>query len=159
MKLKTLTIALSAVAFLALASLAYAEVSREEYVAKVEPICEKNTKANEATLHNVKQEVKTGKLKPASAAFTKAAKALKSTHAELEAITPPEADRSTISKWLAQIKTEVGYFEAVAKKLKQGNKNAAEKMVIKLTHNVEAANDTVLGFDFHFCKANTAKFT
>ena len=32
-------------------------------------------------------------------------------------------------------------------------------MVIKLTHNVEAANDTVIGFDFHFCKANTAKFT
>ncbi len=93
MKTKTLIIALTAAAFLALASLAYAEVSREEYVAKVEPICEKNTKANEATLHNVKAEVKQGKLKPASVAFTKAAKALKSTHAELEAVTPPEADQ------------------------------------------------------------------
>ena len=155
------TIALTtAAAFLILASFAYAEgISREEYVAKVEPICQANTKANEKTLKNVKQEVKQGKLKPASLAFTKAAKALKSAHSELEGVTPPEADQTTITKWLGQIKTEIGYFEAVAKKLKQGNKNAAEKMVIKLTHNVELANDTVLGFDFHYCKANTAKFT
>ena len=94
---------------------------------------------------NVKKEVKQGKLRPASLAFAKAAKALKSTHPELEGVPPPEADKATISKWLGQIKTEIGYFEAVSKKLKQGNKNAAEKMVIKLTHNVELANDTVLG--------------
>jgi len=31
-------------------------------------------------------------------------------------------------------------------------------MVIKLKHNVELANGTVLGFEFHWCKANTAKF-
>ena len=92
MKTKTLIIALTTAAFLALASLAYAEVTREEYMAKVEPICERNTKANEKTLHNVKKEVKQGKLKPASLAFTKAAKALKSTHTELEGVTPPEAD-------------------------------------------------------------------
>ncbi len=84
--------------------------------------------------------------------------ALKGALAELEAVPRPEADRQTLAKWLGQIKTEVGLFEAVAKKLKQGNKNAAEKMVIKLEHNVEGANDTVLGFEFHWCKANTAKF-
>jgi hypothetical protein len=156
---KTIALMITAAAFLSLASLAAAEVSRETYKAEVEPICEANTKANEKTLKNVKQEVKKGKLKPASIAFTKAAKALKSAHSELEAVAPPEADKATITKWLGQIKTEIGYFEAVAKKLKQGNKNAAEKMVIKLTHNVELANDTVLGFDFHYCKANTAKFT
>jgi hypothetical protein len=156
---KTIALA-TAAAFLILASFAYAEgISREEYVAKVEPICQVNTKANEKTLRHVKQWVKQGKLKPASLAFTKAAKALKTTHAELEAVPKPEADASTLTKWLGQIKTEIGYFEAVSKKLKQGNKNAAEKMVIKLTHNVELANDTVLGFDFHYCKANTAKFT
>ena len=157
---KTIPLILTAIAAcLALASFAAAEVSRETYKAEVEPICERNSKANEATLRNVKKEVKQGKLRPASLAFAKAAKALKSTHQELEGVTPPEADKATISKWLGQIKTEIGYFEAVSKKLGQGNKNAAEKMVIKLTHNVELANDTVLGFDFHYCKANTAKFT
>ncbi len=84
--------------------------------------------------------------------------ALKGALAELEAVPRPEADRQTLAKWLGQIKTEVGLFEAVAKKLKQGNKNAAEKMVIKLEHNVEGANDTVLGFEFRYCKANTSKF-
>ncbi len=88
----------------------------------------------------------------------KAASALRGALAELERVPQPEADHSTLSKWLGEIKTEVGLFEAVAKKLKQGNKNAAEKMVIKLDHNVEGANDTVLGLEFHWCKANTAKF-
>ncbi len=150
----------TSVVFFAVVSLAYAEgVSREEYVAKVEPICKANTLANEKTLKDVKKEVKQGKLKPASLAFTKAAKALEGTLGELQAVPQPEADKATLTKWLAQIKTEIGYFEAVAKKLKQANKNGAEKMVIKLTHNVELANDTVLGFDFHYCQANTAKFS
>ena len=155
---KTLAL-VTAAAFLAIVSFAYAETSRTEYKEKVEPICEKSTKANEKTLHGVEAEVKKGKLKRPARAFATAAKALKSTLAELKAVPEPEADQATLSKWFGYIGKEVGYFEAVSKKLKQGNKNAAEKMVIKLKHNVELANDTVLGFEFHYCKGNTAKFS
>ncbi len=154
---RTLIIILALAAFGALASIAYAE-TREEYKPQVEPICERNTKANEATLKGVRTEVKKGKLKRPAKQVQKAAVALKGALTQLEAVPQPEADRSTLSKWLGEIKTEVGLFEAVAKKLKAGNKNAAEKMVIKLEHNVEGANDTVLGLEFHWCKANTAKF-
>jgi len=149
---------ITAAAFLLIVSFAYAETSRAEYIAKVEPICEKNTKTNEKTLKGVETEVKKGKLKRPTKAFASAAKALKGALGELEAVEEPEADKATLSKWFGYIHKEVGYFEAVSKKLKQGNKNAAEKMVIKLKHNVELANDTVLGFEFHWCKANTAKF-
>ncbi len=154
---KTLLL-LTTAAFLLIVSFAYAETSRTEYKAQVEPICERNTKANEATLRGVKTEVKKGRLKRPAKQVKKAAAALRGALAELEKVPQPEADRSTLSRWLGEIKTEVGLFEAVAKKLKAGNKNAAEKMVIKLEHNVEGANDTVLGLEFHWCKANTAKF-
>ena len=158
MKKTTLLALTTAAAFLAIVSFAYAETSRAEYKEKVEPICERNTKANEKTLKNVKKEVKANKLKRPAKAFATAAKALKTALGELEKVEQPEADKATLSKWFGYIHKEVGYFEAVAKKLKQGNKNAAEKMVIKLEHNVEQANDTVLGFEFHWCKANTSKF-
>ncbi len=133
-----------------------AETTRNEYAKKVEPICKADTQANEKTLRHVKQWAKHGKLKPASLAFTKA---LKTTHAELEAIPQPDADQSTRTKWLGKIKAEIGYFEAVAKKLKQGNKNAAEEMVVNSLITSNWQNDTVFGFYRHYFKANTARFT
>ena len=50
-------------------------------------------------------------------------------------------------------------FEKVGKKLKAGDKIGAEKLVILLTHNAELANNTVLDFEFHYCRFNSSKFT
>jgi len=151
---------IASLACLCAASLALAaETERAEYVAQVEPICKQNTQANEKILKNVKKEVKQGKLRPAAQSFTKAAGALKGTLAELQKVPQPEADRSTLTSWLREIGTEVGLFEAVSKKLKQGNKNAAEKQVIHLEHNAQLANNLVLGFEFHYCHFETSRFT
>src|ERR1700686_4403550 len=104
MKTRTKTLALSTTAaFLLIVSFAYAETSRSEYKEKVEPICKANTLANEKTLHGVKAEVKKGKLKRPAKAFSTAAKALKATLGELEAVTQPEADKGTLSKWFGYI--------------------------------------------------------
>ncbi len=154
---KTLALATTA-AFLAIVSFAYAETSRTEYKEKVEPICEKNTKATEKTLKGVEKEVKKSKLRRPAKAFASAAKDLKGALRELEKVEQPEADKATLSKWFGYIHQEIDYLEAASKKLKQGNKNAAEQKVIKLKKNAELANDAVLGFEFHWCKANTSKF-
>ncbi len=157
---KTIALMITATAFLALASLAYAsEVTRETYKAEVEPICQKNTQTTEKTLKGVETEVKKGKLKRPAKQIKKAAQALNATVALLKAVPQPEADQATLTKWLGEVKAEVGLLEGVAKKLKAGNKNAAEKMKIKLDKKVELSNDTVLGFEFHYCKGNTGKFT
>src|ERR1700753_3465919 len=95
-RLQSIVLATTSVSILPLviAATAFAaEVSRAEYKKAVEPICKKNTQANERILAGVKQEVKSGKLKTAAAKFTKASVELKSTVVQLEKVTPPAADK------------------------------------------------------------------
>jgi hypothetical protein len=154
------TFGLASILVVTCASLALAaEIGRSEYKEQVEPICQANTKANERILSGVREEVKQGKLELAATKFQKAATALKSTHRELAAVPQPTADEAKLGKWLGYVKTEAELFQSAAKALKAGNKNQAERYVIKLTHNATLANSTVLSFGFHYCKLQPSKFT
>jgi hypothetical protein len=145
------------VAVVSLASAA--EVTRESYVAAVEPICKANTQANERILKGVRTEVKKGKLKAAGAQFAKAAAALNRTYAELKAVPQPSADAARLATWLGHVKTEAALFEKAGKALKAGEKTKAQKIVIQLTHNANLANDQVFSFNFHYCRFEPSKFT
>jgi Asp-tRNA(Asn)/Glu-tRNA(Gln) amidotransferase A subunit family amidase len=140
---------------LALAS----EVTRDSYREAVEPICKANTEANERILKGVRAEVRHGEFKTAAAKFTKAAAALKKALAQLRAVRQPNADKAKLAKWLARIKEEAGLFEAVAAKLRAGNKGAAEEKVVRLTHNADLANNVVIGFEFEYCRFEPSRFT
>lgn len=136
-----------------------AEPTRETYKEAVEPICKANTQANERILGGVRQEVRGGKLAPAAAQFAKAAKALKKTIGELQKVPAPAADAARLSKWLGKVSNEAGYFEAVARKLRAGDKAGAERLVSKLTTGANAANNVVLPFEFEYCRLEPSRFT
>lgn len=151
--------AVLALAMIVVSAAAAAEVSREEYKAAVEPICKKNTKANERILAGVKQEVRAGKLKTAAAKFTKASSELKRTLTELEKVPQPAADKARLSKWFGLIEVEAELFAIGGKKLKAGDKAGAEHIVSKLSQNANKANLEVLPFEFRYCRLEPAKFT
>ena len=153
-------VAIAALGVLSATTLALAaETTRAEYVAAAEPICKANAQANEKIFKGVKAEVRKGQLKPASKRFAKAATALKKTLTLLRDVSQPPADQKTLAKWLGYVKTEAGLFEKVDKKLKAGDKAGTEKMVVLLARNTELANNTVLDFEFHYCRFNASKFT
>lgn len=150
---------LAAVAMLlAAVSASAAEISPAEYKEQVEPICKKNTKANEKILKGVRQEVKSGKLKPASRKLRAAARALKRTRAELLPVPKPPEDAARLTKWLNKVKVEVKMLEATSRKLAKGQKNAAVKMVIRLESNARQANNLVLDYEFRYCHFDPGKF-
>jgi hypothetical protein len=157
--MKTLALAVLALALAGASLASAAEVTRESYVAAVEPICQANTKANEKILKGVKSEVKAGKLAPAGASLLKAASALKKTYGQLLAVPQPAADAPKLTKWLGYVKEEASLFEQAGKALKAGQKTKAQKIVIQLTHNANLANSQVFAFDFHYCKFEPSKFT
>jgi hypothetical protein len=135
------------------------EVSREGFREQAEPICMVDTKANERILAGVRAEVRKGKTGPPAARFAKAAKALRSALAQLEGLPRPAADEARLARWFATVRTEVGYFEAVSRKLKAGQKAAAERLVSKLTVNGTKADDQVLPFEFTYCRLEPSRFT
>ena len=136
-----------------------AEVSRFEYREAAEPICKVNTKANERILAGVKSEVRQGKLKSSAVKFAKAAAALKATQGQLEALPEPSADQARLRKWFGYVKSEVSYFEAIATKLKAGQKASAEQFVTRLTTTANQANNAVLPFEFDYCRLEPSRFT
>jgi hypothetical protein len=138
---------------------AAAEVTRDSYRAEVEPICKQNTEANERIFKGVRAEVKADKLKPAAKKFAKAAAALAQTVRELKAVPRPPADTTQVGKWLATVEEEANYFNRVASYLKAGNKNKAQRMIVRLTSNAQRANNMVLTFGFHFCRLEPSRFT
>lgn len=159
--MRALTLAALAALCFSLAALpaAAAEATRETYVAAVEPICKANTEASGRILAGVAGKVKAGKLKVAAAQFEKASRALQGTWRQLSAVPRPPADRARLEKWLGYVKTEVDLLKQTAKKLTAGQKLAAEAMAVRLTYTINAANDQVSVFEFHYCHVKASQFT
>ena len=151
---------LLAAALLASAALALTPAqTREGYVAQVEPICKKNTEANERILQGVRKKIQDGKLKVAAGQFTRAATAFEKAVVELRGVQQPVEDSAKLTKWLKKLDVEVELLRSIGKALKNGNKTQAQTYSVKLTHNGNLANSAVLGFDFDHCLIDSSKFT
>ena len=141
----------------AVASLAIA-ATPDEFKAAAEPICKTNREANEKVLDGARQNVQAGKLKKASRQLFAAAKALKSARTQLLGIQKPTEDAARLTKWLKGIKTEVELLEATGRKLADGDKNGAIKMIIRLKSNANQTNNLVLDYEFRYCRINPSEF-
>jgi hypothetical protein len=156
---KKLIVLLAAVAALmgAVPSFA-AEATPESYKEAVEPICKTNTEANEKILKGVRQKVKAGNLAAASKQVYAAARALKRARAQLLKVPKPAADSARLTKWLGYVKTEAQLFESLGRKLAKDEKNQAQKMVLRLESTARQANNTVLDYEFRYCRFQPSKF-
>jgi hypothetical protein len=135
-----------------------AEATPESFKAAAEPICKTNREANERVLDGARANVQAGKLKKASSQLFAAAKALKRARTQLLAIPKPTEDAARLTKWLKGIKTEVELLEATGRKLANGDKNGAMKMIIRLKSNANQTNNLVLDYEFRYCRINPSEF-
>jgi hypothetical protein len=155
-------LAAGAVALLALSAaplVGAAEISREEYVQRVEPICKHNTEANTRIFKGAKEEVKAGELKKGSTHFFRAATALQKTIKQLHAVPQPAADEAKLAKWLGYLGTEAQYFTRIGKALGAGEKAKAQNLSVRLNRNSNLANNTVLAFGFDYCRIDPTRFS
>lgn len=135
-----------------------AEISRAEYVAKVEPICKANTEANKKIFKGAKEEVKAGELKKGATHFFRAATALGKTIKQLKAVPQPTADEAKLKKWLGYLETEQSYFKRIGEALAAEDKPKAQSLSVRLNRNSNLANNTVLAFGFDHCRIDPTKF-
>lgn len=158
---KTFAAAVALFALLAVTALAATspEQTRETYVAKVEPICKQNTKANEQILDGVRQKIKQGKLKIAAGQFAKASSAFGRAVNQIRAVPQPPADAAKLTKWLRSLDEETKLLGEIGKALKNGQKSRAQALSVRLTHNGNVANNQVLGFEFDYCLIDSSRFS
>jgi hypothetical protein len=141
-----------------LALAAEAELTRPEYVERLEPICAANTKANSRILKGVKGQVQKGKLTPAGKRFIRASGALGRSTAQMAKVPKPAADTTKLDKWFGYLKNEKAFLRLIGKALKSGDKYKAQKLAVKLNTNNNKANNTVISFGFKQCRIDSSKF-
>ena len=135
-----------------------AEATPESFKEAAEPICKTNREANEKVLDGARANVQAGKLKKASRQLFAAARALKRARTQLLAIQKPTADTARLTKWLKGIKTEIELLESTGRKLADGDKNGAMRMIIRLKSNANQTNNLVLDYEFRYCRINPSEF-
>ena len=149
-----------AVAMLVVVAAAYGEEGppRDEYVAQVEPICQRNTLANERILKGARDRIKQDKLDTAGGQFIRASEAFGKTVHELVAVPRPAADNARLMKWfhfLGIVKTNL---RNVGKSLKEGNKIKATHDSIRAERSGNAANNVSIVYGFHYCRLSASRF-
>ncbi|HEX4668807.1 MAG TPA: hypothetical protein VH275_02375 [Solirubrobacterales bacterium] len=151
-----ITAALLALAMVPLAGAT--ELTREEYVSRVEPICKRNTEANKRIFAGAPEQVKAGKLKAASTHFTRAVGAFEKTIGQLRAVPQPPSDEAKLEKWIGYLEVESSYLGRIGGALAQGDKGKAQTLSVRLNRNSNLANNAVLAFGFSYCKIDPSRF-
>ncbi len=143
---------------LALPVLAAAELSRDEYVARVEPICKSNVEANSRIFEGAQAKVKAGKLKAASGHFKRAATALGKTIKQIKKVPQPAEDKKNLTRWIDLLVLEQGYFQKIGEALADDNKYKAQTLSVQLNRNTNKANNAILFIDFKECRIDPSRF-
>jgi len=76
----------------------------------------------------------------------------------LEAVEEPEADRATFGKWFGYLKKVALLFERTGNALKAENNPKARRLLVDVKRDIQLANETIAGLEFHWCKLNSTRF-
>lgn len=164
MKGKVTSAALAIAVTLAVAGPAYGEIAagtiptREEYIATVDPICEKNTLANKRILKGANEKVNAGRLPDAGKQFTRAAAAFGKSVKEITAVPRPTEDSARLEKWFTFLKKVQENLGKVGRALKEENRVKAVHEKIRAERSSNAANNVSFVFGFKHCALKASQF-
>lgn len=130
----------------------------DEYRSQAERICKSNVLANKQIFKGVKHLVKVGKLKQASTHFKRAATAFGKTIGQLAQVPRPPEYEVKLEKWLGLLRETKGVIGKIGKALAAEDKRKAESYFVELHRLSTKANNTVLDFEFNYCRIEESRF-
>jgi hypothetical protein len=149
----TIAVIVLTAALIAVAAAAADEAvpTREEYVAKVDPICKAETDANRPLLKSSKKLSNEKKYKPAAIKVEKAVKNFGKTLKSIEAVPRPPEDGPRLERWFGYLKIAKTNLSKVAKALREGNRVKAVHEEIRTERSINAAHNVSFTFRFQYC--------
>lgn len=153
-----LAVALMVTAAVPAAAETEGEPTREQYVERAEPICERNVQANKRIFRGAKGEVRRGQLKKASRHFFQASRAFGRTIRQLARVPRPAADAARLKKWFGLLRKEKNLIAKIGRALRAEKKKRAESVSLELNRNSNRANNTVLPLGFDYCRLEQSRF-
>jgi hypothetical protein len=151
--------AIAAVTLVAAVASADEGPTRAEYVAQVEPICEKNTEANKRILKGARSKVNQGKLPVAGNQFIRASDAFGETVKRIVAVPRPPVDDARLLKWFRFLRIVKTNLRKIGVALKKGNRVLANHEAIRAERSANAANNVGAVFSFRYCRLTPSRFS
>ncbi len=134
--------------------------SVEGYRQMAEPICQEFEERVDESLYPRHAFLKTEMLiSPHRQAriFSAHAKVLRSAVTQLELVPRPEADAANVAQWLGYLKRVISLNERISNAYKTEDGAKAHQLLARTESIAKLANEAVSGFDFHYCRLETAK--
>jgi hypothetical protein len=154
------TIAALVGAMLAIAAVAHAaeEPTREGYVAKVEPICKRNTVVSQRILKGARTRIKNHDFAPAGRQFIRVSVAFAKGIEQIVAVPRPPADDARLQKWVKFLRIVRTRLRNLGQELKAGERLEATHESIQIERSSNAANNVGFAFGFHYCRLTRSRF-
>lgn len=143
---------------LAMTVQAAVEVSRPEYVARLEKICKPDSEATRRAVHGTRADVRSERFRRAAAKVTKAERIFSGTVRKVSNVPRPAADRETLSRWFSALKLEVAALGRTAAALRSEDLPRFQRVWANFIHKGNKANNVVVSFGFEYCAFKPSRF-
>lgn len=133
-------------------------LTRESYVAQVEPICKANTETSKRVLAGAGERIKKRKLEPAGKQFIRASRSFGQGIRQIVTVPRPPADEAKLQKWFEFLRIVKTRLFALGKVLTEDERLHATHDEIQLERSANAANNVSFAFHFHYCRLSRSNF-
>jgi len=157
MRLALFLVALALAAPLAAAAAADAP-TRPEYVASLERICKPRSDATQRAVRGFRADVRRERLARAATKFSRAKRIFAATVRAISTVPRPPADRRTLARWFARLRSEILYLGRIAATLRASNVARFQRVSARFIREGNRANNVVVTFGFTYCSFKPSRF-
>lgn len=155
--MRRLTVLLVALALFA-PVVAAAEVTRTEYVARLEKVCKPDSEATQRAVRGTRADIRSERFRRAAAKVTKAKRIFSGTVRSISQVPRPAADRETLARWFTALKREADALGRTAASLRAEDLARFQRVWADFVHEGNKANNVVVSFGFDYCAFKPSRF-
>lgn len=132
--------------------------TRPEYVAQLEAICKPRSDATQRAVRGFRADVRHERLGRAAAKFARAKRIFAATVGAISAVPRPPADRRTLARWFARLRSEILYLGRIVATLRASNVARFQRVSARFIREGNRANNVVVSFGFVYCSFKPSRF-
>jgi hypothetical protein len=140
------------------AAIAAEAPTRPEYVARLEQICKPRSDATQRAVRGFRADVRHERLALAAVKFSRAKRIFAATVRAISAVPRPPADRQTLARWFARLRSEILYLGRTAAALRASNVARFQRVSARFIREGNRANNVVVSFGFIYCSFKPSRF-
>jgi hypothetical protein len=134
------------------------ELTRADYVTRLEAICEPGSKATQKVMKGARDDVRQERDAVAAHKFERAAKIFGGTVSTISKVPRPAADTGRLKTWFVYLNRQEDYMVRIAAQLGAGRTIKAQRLLSRFIHNGNLANNVTLAFEFDYCSFKFSRF-